>query len=114
MAKPAIPEPLERRHLVERELPPPKALAIAQAYLDQGRDLEAIDFLRKAGEVDRLAELRARATAAGDAFLLRAVAAATGMPPDRAEWRALAEAAAAAGKERYALDAKRQAEREEE
>jgi hypothetical protein len=114
MAKSAIPDPLERRHQVVRDLPPARALAVAEAYLAEERDLEAIDFLRKAGADDRLAELRARALEMGDAFLLRAVARATGTPANRNEWSTLAGAARAAGKERYVLDATRQAEREED
>ena len=114
MAKSSIPDPLERRHLIERDLPPARLRAIADAYLESGRGLEALDFLRRAGAAERLAELRARAIETGDAFLLRAVATASGSPPEREEWRALAQAAAAAGKERYALDAGRQAELEED
>ena len=75
MAKAKIPDPLERRHLVEKELPPAQALAIAEAYLAEDRCIEAVDFLRIAGAGEQLAELRERAIADGDAFLLRAVAA---------------------------------------
>ncbi len=114
MARSAIPDPLERRHLIERELPAARLLATAEAYLERGRLIEALDFLRRAGATERLAELRNQAIQAGDAFLLRSVAAASEIPPEREEWRALAAAAAAAGKERYALDAGRQAELEEE
>ena len=114
MARAGIPDPLKRRHLVQRELAPAQALRTAEAYLAQGRELEALDFLVMAGEGEKLAELRQRAREAGDLFLLRAVAQATGEPPDREEWLALAQAADAAGKERYAADARRQAERGEE
>ena len=114
MARPAIPDPLERRHLIERELAPARALAIAEAYLEQGREIEALEFLRKGEDSGRLAELRRRALERGDAFLLRAVARAMGQPPQREEWSTLAAAAESAGNERYALDARRQAEREEE
>ena len=100
MAKSKIPNPLERRHLVERELPPAQALAIADAYLAENRATEAPAFLRP--------------VASGDAFLLRAGARAMEAPPEREEWRRLAEAATAAGKERYADEARRQAERGEE
>ena len=112
MAQSRIPNPLERRHLVERELPPAQALKIAVAYLEEGRSVEALDFLRKAGASDRLAELRREAIQAGDAFLLRGVAAAAGEPATREEWLALAEAAVAAGKLRYADEARRQAQRQ--
>jgi hypothetical protein len=114
MARSAIPDPLERRHLIERELSPARALAIAEAYLEQGREIEAIDFLRKGEDSEHLAELRRQAQERGDGFLLRAVARATGHGPEREEWSRLAAAAEAAGNERYALDARRQAEREEE
>lgn len=113
MARNRIPDPLKRRHLVERNQAPDQALAIGEAYLAEGRVFEALDFLRKAQAGERLAELRARAVSEGDAFLLRAVARADGTPPTHAEWSELGTAAAAAGKERYAADARRQAERVE-
>jgi hypothetical protein len=113
MAKSKTPDPLERRHLVERELPPAHSLRLAEAYLAEGRALEAVDFLRKAGEKDRLSALRAEAIAAGDSFLFRMVSTALDEAPDRESWRRLAEAAEAAGKQRYAADARQQAAREE-
>ena len=113
MAKSQIPDPLRRRHLVERELPPARSLELAEAYLEQGRALEAVDFLRKAGARERLVVLRAEAVAAGDGFLVRMAATALGEPIDRATWLALAECADAAGKERNAADARRQAARGE-
>ncbi|HEY8154968.1 MAG TPA: hypothetical protein VII72_12645 [Myxococcota bacterium] len=114
MAKSTIPDPLERRHLVERELTPAQALKLGEAYLAEGRLLEAVDFLRKAGARDKLAGVRAEAIAAGDSFLLRVVATALGETPDRESWQGLAAAADAAGKQRYAADARRQAVRGEE
>lgn len=114
MAQSRIPNPLDRRHMVERELPPAQALRIAQAYLEEGRAVEALDFLRKAGAREQLGELRREAIEAGDAFLLRGVVAAAGEPATRDEWLALAEAAAAAGKLRYADEARRQAQRVKE
>jgi hypothetical protein len=111
MARTAIPDPLERRHLIEKQLPAAQALAIADAYLAQDRCLEAVDFLRVAKAADRLAELRARAITEGDAFLFRAVAAAEQRPPDREEWQRLGAAAAGRGLDRYAIEARRQVER---
>jgi len=111
VAKSKIPDPLTRRHLVEKELPPDQARAIAQAYLAEERWIEAIDFLKIAGAGEGLAELRSRAIAEGDAFLLRAVANADGRPPTRDDWQKLAAAATANGRERYALEARRQLER---
>ncbi len=113
MAKSKIPDPLARRHLVSHDLNESQALQYAEAYLADGRAIEAIDFLAKAGATERLAEVRSDAVAAGDAFLLRAVATLQGAPMARQEWVALAEAAEAAGKERYAEEARRYAERDE-
>jgi len=111
MEKSKIPNPLARRHLLERDLAPAQALRLAEAYLVEGRALEAVDFLRKADARDRLAELRDDAIAAGDSFLLRIVSTALGEAPDRASWDRLAVAADAAGKLRQAADARRQAAR---
>jgi hypothetical protein len=109
-----IPGPLERRHLVEKEMPAAQSLAIAEAYLAEDRCLEAIDFLKLAGASERLAQLRQRAISEGDAFLLRAVAGAQGQPPARDDWQKLEVAAQASGRERYALTARRQLERGDE
>ena len=110
MAKSAIPNPLERRHLIEKNLGEAQALAIAEAYLAADRTVEAVDFLAKAQARERLAELRCRAIEAGDVFLLRVIARAMKEPPARAEWGAIANTAAAAGKDRYAAEARRQAD----
>ncbi len=112
MAAFKLPNPLERRHLIERDLPPAQAARVAEAYRAEGRSLDALDFLHAAGDSDGLAALRREAVQAGDTFLLRAIAGVTGEAPRRDEWQALAEAAVGAGKERYAADARRQAERE--
>lgn len=114
VAKNAIPGALERRHLIEKEQAPPQSLRIAQAYLDAGRVVEALEFLRKADAGEQLAALRAQAVEEGDAFLLRSAAETQGSVPSRDEWRELAQAAAAAGKDCYASEAQRQAERGED
>lgn len=111
MARSAIPDPLERRHLIERPLDPNRALAIAEAYLKEGRTIEAVAFLRKANAQDRLAALWQEAVRDGDPFLLREIAQALGREPDVSAWRQLEGAAAAAGKDRYAAEARRQVER---
>jgi hypothetical protein len=111
LAKAKIPDPIERRHLVEKDLPPAQARAIAEAYLAEDRCLEAIDFLKIAAAGDRLVELRQRSIAEGDAFLLRAVAGAQDLPPTRDDWQKLEAAAAAHGRDRYAVTARRQLER---
>jgi hypothetical protein len=111
VAKSRLPNPLERRHLIEREIPPAQALRIAVAYLEEGRAVESLEFLRKADARDRLTELRREAIEGGDAFLMRGVAVASGEPATREEWQALAEAASAAGKLHYAEEARRQTQR---
>ena len=114
MARSKIPDPLERRHLIERELAPDQAGRLAEAYLEQGRTVEAIAFLAKAADTENLARLRREAVETGDYFLLRSLAQAMGETPRREEWADLSRAAEAAGKLRYAEDARRQAERGEE
>ena len=112
MARSGIPNPLDRRLLIEKKLSEAQALEIAEAYLAADRSVEAVEFLAKAAARDRLAELRSEALESGDVFLLRAVARAMEAAPSRAEWSAVAEAAAAAGKDGYVADARRQLERE--
>ncbi len=107
MARRRIPDALERRTMVEADLAPERALAIAEAYLDEGRDLEAVAFLEKAGARERLLDLQRRAIESGDAFLLQEVARALGAEPDRAAWEALLRAAEATGKDLYAREARR-------
>jgi hypothetical protein len=110
MARSLIPDPLRRRHLLEEPLEPARALAVAEAYLAAERVWEAVDFLRKADAREKLAELRERAVATGDPFLLRQVSSALGEEPGGARWRALAEAARRAGRDVAARDAERMAQ----
>jgi len=112
MAKTKLPDPLDRRHLIERALGADAAGALAEAYITEGRVWEAIAFLVKADARDRLATLREEATQAGDAFLVRELSRALGEEPTPERWRAVHEAARAAGKERFAAQAHRLAERE--
>jgi hypothetical protein len=110
VAKAKIPDPLERRHLLERALEPARALAIADAYLAEGRSLEAVPFLAAARAAERLEALAAEAVEAGDAFLLETLARELGSPPGPERWRALAERARAAGLLAYAESAERHAD----
>ncbi len=111
MAKSKIPNPLDRRHVVEKDLDAAAALAIAEAYLEQGRRVEAIDFLVKADASDQLAALGEQAVESGDVFLLQALSRQTGEEPTRDTWQRVAEHAEAAGKERYKVAALRQLNR---
>ena len=108
MAKAKIPDPLERRHLIERAIEPARALAIAEAYLAEERAQEAVAFLARAQATERLEALWQQAVEQGDPFLLREVANALRREPDAACWRSVAEAAARAGKDRYAAEGRRQ------
>jgi hypothetical protein len=109
LARTTLPDPLQRRHLVEEDLPEKRALALAEAYLAEGRTVEAVAFLAKAGARDRLAQLADEAIALGDVFLVREVAARLGEEPDAATWTRIAEAAEAVGKASYAREARRMA-----
>ena len=113
MAKSKIPNPLARRHQIQGDLSNAQATQTALAYLEAGRAVEAVDYLRKAGDAERLGAVRTQAIESGDVFLLRSVATAMEAPIERDEWRRTAEAAAAAGKDEYATESRRQAEREE-
>jgi hypothetical protein len=110
MARSAIPDPLRRRHLVE-QVQPEAALAVAEAYLAEGREVEAVAFLQRAKAEERLRALRERAVQEGDVFLLREVSVALGEEPGAEAWAATARAAEAQGKLRYAAEARRQSER---
>jgi hypothetical protein len=88
-------------------LPAPRALALAEAYLAAGRSFDALTFLAKAGARDRLHALQLDAVAAGDVFLVREIGVLLGEEPGADVWTAVAEAAGAAGKERFATEARR-------
>ena len=113
MGKTKLPGPIERRHLIERDLSAAQALRYADVYLAEGLDVDAVAFLVKAEATDQLDALRGRAIETGDAFLLRVVASETGTSPNAEEWKSLAERAERAGKKHYATEALRQAERGE-
>ena len=113
MAKIKLPDPLSRRHLLEGGLDSAKALALAKAYLEEGREVEAIDFLSAAGidansEVrDALKQLQSTAVERGDAFLMRAASAALEEEPSSQTWQNLAQAATRAGRVHDAETAER-------
>jgi hypothetical protein len=108
-----IPNPLERRHLIEREATAEQSLELADAYVAADRPWEAIAFLAKADARERLAAMREEAIEAGDTFLVREVTRVLRDEVPAERWRAVARAANAAGKDRYAAQAERLAERAE-
>jgi len=109
--KGALPDPLARRHELEKPLDPARSRAIGQAYVAEKREVEAIAFFRKAGAQDALEKLCAIAVERGDSFLLREACAALGREPELGSWQRLAAAAELQGRERYAAEARRQVER---
>ncbi len=111
MAGPKLPNPLDRRHLLEGDLSQAQALRTGLAYLEEGRSADAVAFLAKAEASDQLEAIAEAAIRAGDAFLLQLVASARGEDPGGESWLRLAEAAQAAGKSRYVEEARRRSER---
>jgi hypothetical protein len=109
--KALIPDPLARRHELEKPLEPARARAIGEAYLAEQRELEAIAFFRKAGAPDALEKLCELAALRGDAFLLREACRALDREPELESWQRLAAAAEMQGRDRYAAEARRQVER---
>ena len=108
MARSILPDPLKRRHLLAGELDAAKARAIAEAYQNDERHVEAIAFWSKADDEAGLQAIRDLAIERGDVFLLREVSTALRATIDAGTWKRTAEAAAAAGLEAYAEEARRQ------
>jgi hypothetical protein len=100
LAKTKLPDALSRRYLLERELGAEKARALGEAYLEVGREIEAIEFLARAEAREPLEALRQLAVERGDVFLMKGVSAALSEEPSSETWRSLAQAAATAGRER--------------
>jgi hypothetical protein len=106
-----IPDPMARRHLLEKSMDAKQALALADAYLAEDRPWEAIAFLVKAGDSERLEDIAKQAIEAGDAFLLKGVLEAQGAEVHDPElWIRLARAAEGAGKTLYGIRARRMAD----
>ncbi|MDJ0789610.1 MAG: hypothetical protein QNK05_22680 [Myxococcota bacterium] len=105
-----LPDPLNRRHLLEKDLPEAKALAVAEGYLAEGRLVESLAFLSKAGATEKLRELRDQAVQEGDVFLLRETSLALEVGIDGETWKRTAQAAEAKGLALYAEEARRQSE----
>ncbi len=111
MAKPIIPNPLDRRHLIEKPMDQNACLKIAEAYMEEGRVDEAIDFFAKAEATDRLESIRADAIETGNSFVVQSVSRVTGDEVASEQWLRCAEVAEAQGMLRYAEVARRQATR---
>jgi len=107
------PDPLARRLLLEGDLESTKALVIARVYLEDDREVEAVDFLAAADPASNdeakqaLHDLQKSAVEHGDVFLMRAASAALGEDPSAETWRVLAEAADNAGRPKDVESAER-------
>ncbi len=107
MAETKLPDPLSRRHLLDGEIDPSRVKALGAAYLEAGREIEAIEFLARAKDREALEALQDAAVERGDVFLMRSASAGLNEEPSVDRWRALAEAATAAGRHKDAETARR-------
>ena len=104
MASIKLPDPLSRRHLLEGSLEASKAMALAKAYVEDGREVEAVDFFAAADPSSNeeahtaLVALRDVALEQGDVFLMRIASGALEEDPSQDTWQALADAATRAGR----------------
>jgi hypothetical protein len=114
VAKSQIPNPMQRRHEIEKNLSEAASLELAEAYVAEGRLSESVVFFVKANADERLDALRGGAVESGDAFLLKQIADATRREPGADVWLRLSEAATRAGKDRYAEMARRHARSSED
>lgn len=110
MARSLLPDPMKRRHVLAGDLDAARACAIAEAYIAEDRLIEAVAFFAKAEDEAGLNSLRDAAVERGDVFLLREVSTVLRSGIDAPTWKRTAEAAAAAGLDAYAEEARRQAE----
>ena len=96
--------------MLEKPMDAKHAGLVADAYLEGDRTVDALAFLAKAGDSERLQDIANQAIEAGDAFLLKAVLDEQGAElHDPEPWTRLAEAAEASGKTQYATRARRMA-----
>jgi hypothetical protein len=93
-----LPDPLSRRHLLEGALDSAKAKALAEAYLEVGRELDAIEFLARAGDRESLVALQETAIERGDVFLMKAACRGLGEDAHADRWQALARIASERGR----------------
>jgi hypothetical protein len=99
-----LPDPLSRRHLLDGALEASKALALANQYLEEGREVEAVDFFAVAHAASSdearaaLVTLRDAALERGDVFLMRVSSRALGEEPAQEIWQAVADAATRGGR----------------
>jgi hypothetical protein len=102
LAETKLPDPLSRRLLLDGETDPSRLKALGTAFLEAGREIEAIEFLAKAEDRESLRTLQDAAVERGDVFLMKSASAGLKEEPPVARWRTLAEAATAAGRHRDA------------
>jgi hypothetical protein len=84
-----------------------------EAYRQEGRFSDCIDFFEKAGHVEGLIQLKEQCAAEGDYFLYQRLVRLSEDPPTSEEWLRLGENALGAGKLLFALFAFRQTDHSE-
>lgn len=112
MANPkhTLPDLIARRNLLfGKEGAKADLGGVANAYLEAGRMLDALEFFAKAGDTAGIDRVEAHAAEAGDAFLLRQVARLGKRAIATDRWTACAKAAEAADKTVFAIEAYREA-----
>jgi len=89
---------LKKRDLLnDRQAPRAKLLTAAEDHLAAGLIYDAIDFWKRAGEVERLKELAGQAVESGDLFLYLHALKAARVEPEAGALTELARRAEAAG-----------------
>lgn len=84
-----------------------------EAYRQEGRYSDCIDFFEKAGHVEGLIQLKEECAAEGDYFLYQRLARILEDSPNSEEWLRLGDNSLGAGKLLFALFAYRQADHPE-
>ena len=115
MAGKAFPPSRRKREILNGHGTPPERLVeLGETAEAEGFPNDALDFFEKAGDVEGLERVRARAVEEGDLFLLARSAKALGTTPSREELTSLARRADELGKLAFAVEAWRRAGEESE
>lgn len=97
---------LKKRDLLHNPNASPEELKrLGKEYLEEGRAVDALDFLEKAGDREGIARIRDLSIEQGDIFLLQQTAKLLQAPIEEKDWRATVEKALEEGRFREALTA---------
>ncbi|MBW1982600.1 MAG: hypothetical protein JRJ12_15420 [Deltaproteobacteria bacterium] len=99
MARKKLLSCLKKRDLLNSDKADPSQLrAMGEAYLQQDRISDAIDFFEKAHYTEGLSELKQRCIQEGDFFLFKRLSQILSFSPDTQEWEILGDNALKQGK----------------